>query len=549
MADAFEEVKIRLDSLKGKRDPWLDLWQELAEVYLPGQTSFTTKKMPGERTNEAIYDSTPRRAARELASAIDGLIKPKTANWFEPSFEDEEVLDNPEVKGWLEHVQGAMWRAIYSTDARFVQRSAEVDSALPIYGWGVLWIAENRARNGIIFKSFHNKDVAFDENGEGVIDTLAIDEDLTARQAIARFGAENVHPKIIEALESKNAQTNSQTFKFSQLIVPRYDFLANKIGGRAFPFKSITVDCSNKKIMKEGGFHEFPAAVPRWDTEADQCYPRSPAMVALPDALTLQAISKTLLIAGERSADPPLMVPSDGFLSPIRTHPGGVSVFDTQALTDGNLKTPVFPLPTSNALPVGREMQADYRFQVESSFYKEVLNLPAEGMQTATEVLERKEQFIRALGPIFGRLEADYIGTMTRRIFAIMERAQAFLPRPQIVAEMPVTFRYQSPLQQARKALDVAGLNRTLQVVAPLLASQPDLIDHIDADQIFRDSPEWSGIPSKWLKTEDEVAEVRGQRAEQQAAQEQMDSMQPVADAVKSVAQAQEATQGVEPQI
>jgi len=543
------DLKMRWTGMMRARDPWLNIWQELAEVFTPGKAHFTVRPVQGERDNEKVYDSTPRRAARKLAASIDGLIKPKTANWFEPTIDDEDLLRNWDVKNWLEYVQDRMWRAIYRTEARFIQRSAEVDSNLVVHGWGVLWIAENAPRNGLQFKSFHNAKVSFEENGDGQIDCLAFEECLTARQAAAKFGESALHTKVKECLYSVEPAKVRQEFQFGQLVLPNYDRLGQKLGFRSMPFATVVMDMENEHIISRGGFHEFPAAVPRWDTEAGQNYPRSPGMIALPDALTLQAISRTLLIGGERAADPPLMVPSDAFLSPVRTFPGGLSVFDVQALADGNLSTPVFPLPTSNTLPVGREMQADYRFQVEAAFYNNVLSIGASGVQqTATEVLERKEEFIRELGPIFGRLEADYVGMIVNRVFAIMERHNAFPPRPQALLNVPITFKYQSPLQQARKAIDIAGLNRTIEVTAPLQLTQPGMLDWIDGDQIMMDSPEWSGIPTDWLRSEDEIAEIRQGRAEQEEAQAEIDNAQPVADSLKAVAQAQEISANVPPE-
>lgn len=539
MADKVTALKLMWQSLSTGRDPWMDLWQELAEIYLPGKAHFTERRLAGERDNEEIYDSTPRRAARDLAAAIDGLIKPKTSNWFQPYVEDDDVMADFAVKRYLDVVQELMWRAIYRTESRFIQRSSEVDTNLVVHGWGVLWVAENRSKTGIIFKSFHNSNVAFAENADGVIDTIGVAESLTARQAVDKYGAKNVHKKVIEAYEAKDVQAKNQKFEFVNLVFPNTDYHGRMFKGRNKPFQSVIMDTKNEWIVDEGGFYEFPASIPRWDTEAGGCYPRSPGMVALPDALTLQAISRTLLIGGERAADPPLMVPSDAFLSPVRTFPGGLSVYDVQALADGELRQPVFPLPTSTQLPVGREMQADYRFQVESAFYRDVMKIP-EGAPTATEVLEKKEEFIRALGPIFGRLEADYIGQTINRVFAIMERARALPEPPPQLRGLPIQFRYQSPLQQARKALEVAGLNRTLEIAAPMLEIKPEMMDYIDSDAIMNDSPEWSGIPSRWIKTQDDIEEERAQRAEAQEAAQNVENAKPVAESLKAVAQAQE---------
>jgi head-to-tail connecting protein len=537
MASLAVDAKARLATLRRRKDPWLSLWQELAEIYLPGRAHFTSARHEGERDNEAVFDGTPRLAARGLAAAVDGLIKPKTSNWFEPTVEDEDLSEQPNVKSWLEMVREKMWQVIYHKDSRFIQRSSEVDDALVVHGWGTLWIGENRARNGILFRAFHNKDVSIDENADGMVDTVAVEEWLSPRQAIARFGEEKVHKDIRDAA---GKETAANDFQFAQIVVPQSDRLADRIGPASMAFKSIVLDVKHEQVMNEGGFHEFPAAIPRWDTEPGQVYPRSPGMIALPDALTLQAIGKTLLVGGERAADPPIFVPSDSMISPIRTFPGGVSVYDMQALSDGGIQNPFFPMPTSSQLPVGREMQGDYRFQVSRAFFADVLNLPIEGIRTATEVLERKEEFIRVLGPIFGRLETDYIGATAERVFAIMERAGAFPERPDELADIKIGFRFQSPLQQARKALDVAGLNRTLEVTAPLIDLMPELMDNLDGDKVFRDSPQWSGIPSEWLRPEDEVEDIRAGRADAEDEMASIEAAKPIADSLKSVAQAQE---------
>jgi hypothetical protein len=539
LATLAVDVKSKLNSLAGRRDPWLQVWQELCEVFLPTRANFTAPRREAERQNETVYDGTPRMAARELASALDGLIKPKTSNWFEPTFGDEEVAQRPAVRDWLVKVREKMWLAIYNKDARFIQRSSEVDESLVVMGWGTLWITENKNRNGLMFRSFHNKDVLIDENADGVIDTIGIIEELTARQAIQRFPAEKLHKDIIEAASSTDGTKQKKIFKFVQLVMPAGEYLSGRIGEKGMAFTSCALDWDHEEIVSQGGYFEFPAACPRWETEPGTVYPRSAAMLALPDALTLQAISKTLLVGGERAADPPLMVPSDAFISPVRTFPGGISVFDVQAMVDGGLSSPVFPLPTSTQLPVSRDMQNDYRIQVQNAFYKNVLNLPTEGFKTATEVLERKEEFIRVLGPIFGRLEADYLGNIAERVFAIMDRAGAFPDRPTDIQDMPIIFRFQSPLQQARKALDVAGFNRVLEVMTPLATVQPWIFDNIDGDKIVRDSPEWAGIPQKWLKDQEMVDEDREERNQAAEDAAMVEGAAPVADAMKSAAQAQ----------
>src|SRR3546814_5355994 len=71
--------------------------------------------------------------------------------------------------------------------------------------------------------------------------------------------------------------------------------------------------------LQVSGYHQMPYICPRWDTSSGEDYGRSPGMVALPDANTAQAIGETMLVAGQRAADPPILVPSDAFIDAPNT--------------------------------------------------------------------------------------------------------------------------------------------------------------------------------------------------------------------------------------
>src|SRR3990167_3667654 len=142
----------RSKAMKARRDPWMPYYQQLADVLLPTQADFTVQRTVGEQRGAAIYDGSPRLALRDLATTIDGLIKPKSSNWFDIEVEDQELMELDEVKRWLEEAKNRMWYHLYKKDARFIQRSGEVDLALSCFGWGALWIQENHARNGLLFR-------------------------------------------------------------------------------------------------------------------------------------------------------------------------------------------------------------------------------------------------------------------------------------------------------------------------------------------------------------------------------------------------------------
>lgn len=531
----IDDLLSRHKRLKDQRRLWESHWQELAEVMLPRRADFTSERIAGERRADELFDGTPMLARRGLASAIDGLLKPKTARWFRIKALDEGLDEDEQVKRWLEVAEERLYRALYDRRARFIQRSGEVDEDLVTFGTGVLFVGEGQALNRLLFRSFHLKDVVLAENGEGEIDTLFVSLRLTARQAAQRFGEAALGKDTREALTNGG---EDKPFTFLQVVTPRAERDGRRRDNRNLPFASLVIDVQSEHQVSESGYHEFPFAVPRWDTAAGEVYGRSPGMIALPDANTLQQMGKTLLVAGHKAVDPPLLVGDDSVFGTPKTFPGGITTFDMQAARDLG-RIPIEPLQTGFNLPLGREMQKDARDQIWAAFFRNVLQLPVDAPRmTATEVLERKEEFIRTIGPVFGRLESDYIGQVVERAFNILLRAGAFPEPPEALQGREVVFDYASPVEQARRQIEAAGAARSVELLAPFVQADPSILDNFDGDAIARDTPEIFGMPQRWLRPKEEVEGLREGRQQAQQAAALPGDAQAAANIVQTLAQA-----------
>lgn len=541
-----EELKGVWGRMLSKRSGFDDYWQELGDVLLPTKADFTAGYAPADRRNKRIYDSAPRQAARSLVTTIDGLLKPKTARWFWMTVDDDELAEVDEVKRWLDDTSERMRRAIYAPGARFVQRTGEVDESLVVFGTGVLFTGLNKKRDGLLFKSYHLSRIAFDEDEDGVVNRFGCIETLKPQEAARKFGIDNLHPE--RAKQITEAGKCDQEHCYVQLTLPNDDYEAHRIDHRGKAFAACWLDVEHSHIMEEGGFEEFPFQVPRWDTSPIEVYGRSPGMMALPDSKTLQAMGKTLLVAGQKSVDPPTWSYNDAAHSPIRTRPGSHISFSAAMAAQLGARDPIGVLEMGKNMPIGLDMQMVMRQQVEAAFFKNVFSLPVQGRQmTATEILERKEEFLRTIGPVFGRLETDYIGAGVERVFAVMSRIPgAFAPFPDVgERDVKVNFEYLSPIQQARKQVEMASFGRSMEMLAPLMSVAPEFAqaigDNLDADAIVRDMPSAGAFPEDWLKPKEIVEANREQRAKQQEAQfaaEAAKSAGPLGSGVKSLTEA-----------
>ena len=502
------DLLARWKRLESDRRIWESHWQELAEVFSPNRATFTDEGVKGEKKTERIYDSVPMLARRGLASALDGLLKPKTSRWFTIRAEDESLNDDDVAKAWMQDTEDRMFRAIYDTAARFVQNSGEADNDLVTFGTGFLMTVEARELNRLSFQASPIRDTFIATNEEGQVDTVFLRSKLSARQAVQRYGQDKVGAKTREALQT----TPDREFVFLQIVMPRRERVSRRLDNGNLPFASIHIDVDSEHKIGEGGFHEFPLAAPRWDTNSDEIYGRSPAMLALPDANTVQAMGKTLLVAGQKVVDPPLVAIDDAVIGTPRTFPGGISYTDGEAWREIG-GAPIRPLITGANIPLGREMQNDTREQIWQAFFRNVLQLPTAGPQmTATEILERKAEFIRTIGPVFGRLESDYTGQVVERVFNIMKRAKAFAEPPEHLAGREIRFEFASPVQQARKQIESAEAVRSIELLAPFVQADPGIMDNFNGDEIARDIPDSFGMPIRWLRSTEEVQARRQQR-------------------------------------
>jgi len=525
MADGIDLLLDQYEAAKKGRGVWEDHWQRLGELMLPKRADFTVTEEEGSRRQGGVvrYDGTAVLAARNLASAIDGLIKPKSERWFQIKVEDPILNESDGVKQWLAATEDRMFSALYNRRARFLQATGEVDLDLVVFGTGVLFTGVNEALDKLLFRSFHLKNTWIQRNHEGDVDTIFIRDMKTARQAVQQWGEDKVGDSVSAAMSKGDSE---EKFEFVWSVRPRHERDVRKLDNANKPVASVWLDVENNKQMFNGGFDEFPFQVPTWDNAADEMYGRSPGMVALSDVNTANAQGKTILRAGEKITDPPLLVGHDSVLGRVQMFAGGINYFDTDTAKRLG-RIPVEALQTGGNIPIGREMQNDTRDMIWQAFFRNVLQLPIDRPQmTATEVLERKEEFIRTIGPVFGRLESDYTGAVIDRVFNIMSRMNQFSEPPDEIKGANVRFEYTSPVQRAREQIQAAAAARSAEVLVPYIQADPSVMDNFDGDQISRDVGLASGMPPKWLRTIESRNSVREQRQQQIEQQQQAEQLE-----------------------
>lgn len=523
-----EKIIQREEKLRSERSSWNNTLQEVSELVLPNRAAFTTKINPSDNTHHKVFDTTAIWANEQLAAGLHGFVTPSTQRWLKMRLNEEELMEDDEVRRWLDYASDVAYKYIYKPRTNFVSMSHEMYLDLGCLGTSVMYIEERPSRTDPLrFHTFHLAECVFDEDAQGEVNTLYRKFKWSVNKIIERF-PDTVPAKLVE-MKSKG---QNEEFEIILCVKPTEERKKQLLG---FAYDSIYVLVSEKHILSDKAFFEFPFAVPRWSKLAGEKMGRSPAMNCLYDIRMINEMSKTVLKAAQKIVDPPLMMPDEGFLMPIKTTPGGINYYEA------GREDRIEPLQTGGDVGLGLEMMNQRREQILRSFYLDSMRLQKENKEmTAYEAAQRTEENMRAMSPMVSRLQAEALDRIIGRTIAILSRMQILPPAPKQIQGLDFRIEYMSPVSRALKMAQMTGVQRMIQVVAPFVDINPESADKINTDQIVDFAADNLDVPATLVRTDKEVAQIRQQRAEAQQKQAEAEQAEMMAGAAQKGGKAME---------
>ena len=255
----------------------------------------------------------------------------------------------------------------------------------------------------------------------------------------------------------------------------------------------------------------------------------------------INAMSKTTIAAAQKQVDPPLMVPDDGFVLPVRTRPGGLNYYRSGS------RDRIEPLNIGANNPLGLNIEQQRREAIRQAFYVDQLLMGNGPQMTATEAILKNEEKMRLMGPLMGRLQAELLQPMIERVYALLQRQRQFPEPPDIIQGRSFDIEYVSPMAKAQRQTDVQSIMRLFELLAPIASVDAGVFDHLDVDGLVRHMLKTLSIPASVTKGEGEVSLARDERAAQEEMMMQMQQAQQTAQSLGAVAPAIKAIGGVEP--
>lgn len=508
----FEQCIQRGEGLKSARAQHENVWKQCFDYTYPirgsGLQGNIIDAQQGLAKNAELLDGTATDGARTLTSAIMQGLTPNAALWAMLDVGQE----SDEEKRWLYDAAVAIWENIHNSNFDSSGYEAVLDAV--IAGWFVLYIDQDREAGGYVFEHWHIAGCyCASTRTDGRVDTVYRYYQLPAAAVVREFGEDRVSKDVRDLAKGPKPDT---MVDLVHVIEPRTPHVVGAVRAKNLPFASLHGEVKTKNLLREGGYHEFPCAVPRWLRIPNSAYGVGPVYDALPDIKELndtkfmQKAAMELAIAGMWIAE------DDGVLNArsIKVGPRKIIV--------ANSVDSMKPLMTGADFNVAFTAEDRLQAAIRRILMSEELS-PRDGpVISATEVYQNMQLLRQKLGPVFGRFQSEYLRPLIERCFGLALRAGALGTPPQSLGNRTFSVKYISPMARSQKMEEVQAVDAFLGGVMAAAQADPqvaqDMLDNIDLDEAMRFKGEALGVPTLIRRKPEDVAARRKARAEAQQA-------------------------------
>lgn len=502
----------RYQARKSERGNWDSLWQDVGDYGVPNKNNVFQSSIGGEKKGVELFVDAQTSYNRELANAFYTLMFNPVVKWFELMMGIAEVDDDIESKRWMQSSENKMTRRI--NESNFPTEIHSVLEDLPSFGTSVLFMLKDKEKL-VRFIANQIYECAIEEDGYGKVNALFKCLKWELFQIVDEFGMEWMDEDMKEEYKSCMESGKVKKFDIIQCIVPWRE----EYGPRpSDTMKYVSIFILEKKKIEIATefFQDFPAAVPRFVKLSDEPYGRSPMIDKMPSIKTANSMMKVVLQGGQLAMAPPLQMEDNSLVRPLKWKPFGA-----------NYRRPgsaeIKPIAVGANPGIGIEILEYLLANIKEAFFINQLRLPELDRATAAEVMQRRDEQFRSFGSIFGRINNELLLPVLRFTFQQMWDAGEFDPLPEKLKKhinKGINIRYVSMIARAQVSLKAEALNRALQASATMIQAQPQTLDILNGEKILKQNLSDFGADFQFLNTDAEVKQLRENRA-QQAAQEQ----------------------------
>jgi len=355
---------------------------------------------------------------------------------------------------------------------------------------------------------------------------------MTVRQLLDKFAIKDNKGKISnwgnfsDNVRSAYFSNSMETrIDVTHAITPNSDYRPNSPLSKNKKFSSCyyesgsSVTPGGEEFLREKGYDYFPVLSPRWEVTGEDVYGTNcPGMESLGDVKQLQLGEKRSAQAIEKMINPPMVGSTALRNANASILPGDITYVDERNGMQGFRPAHEIRFDI-NAL---ESKQQQIRQRISRAYFEDLFLMLANSDRrqiTATEVAERKEEKLLALGPVLEQVNQDLLDPLIDNTFTVMNKQGLIPEAPEEIEGQDLKVEYVSIMAQAQKLAGIGSVERFIGFAGNLAAQDPRVGKKLNLSEAVDVYADLTGVPVKLVRTNEEVEEMEAQ--EQAAAQRQ----------------------------
>lgn len=509
----------------------------------------------GDKKYDKIIDSTGSMAARTLRAGMMAGVTSPARRWYRLTTPDPNLEDISSVKAWLHLVSERMATVFLKSNLYNVLPIVYGD--IGTFGTSALLVEED-AKTVVRFYSMPVGSYRIANDRRNNVSTFFRETRMTVRQLVERFAEMDEDGEVTDwsniSLQVKTLydQGQYQTWvNVCHVIEPNPNYNPRRLQSRYKRYLSVYYEkgvasgrtgnylsnADDDLILGESGYDFFPVLCPRWETAGQDVYATEcPGMLSLGDIKQLQVGELRAAQAIEKMVNPPMTGPISAKTNGASILPGHVTWADT-ASGDKGFR------PAHEVDPKIRELeikQEQVRARIKKAFFEDLFLMLSQSDRdlTATEVRERHEEKLLALGPVLEQINQDLLDPLIDITYYYMEEQGLIPEAPEELQGVELKVEYISIMAQAQKLVGIAGLDRFVGSVAQIAKVDESAMHKINTHQLIDVYGDMLSVPPGIIRTEEETNAIMAQIAKANQAQALAQVIEQGAGAAKNLSQA-----------
>lgn len=535
--DSKRQAIKRVGKLFDKLNKFIPAYKVLAQLIHPFRGLFDGdySKVGSLIDHQQLIRSHATHDVNIFASGLNSGMTNKASQWFRLTLDDNNLLEIPGVREWLDGVKDQMYTVINRSNLYDAFFSCYLE--LGTFGTGCYIILQD-VDDVVRARSFTAGEYMIGVNHKGKVDTFARRFEMDVRQCVMQFGYDNCSNKV---KKSYDQQQFDVMIKIEYLIQPNKKYVedSNKVNEMMYESLYWEQGTSDEEgFLDKRGHKIFRVVAPRWEvvtTDTDLGY--GPSWHALGSIKELQKTVKDKLMAQEKVHNPPT-VEDASVNGHVNTLPGGTTKV-TGSVPNSGVRPAYQINPNLDSFLQLIEEEKDEidRFYFVNLFMT-MLNRQ-DYTKTATEVASLEQEKMMMIGPALHRLDYEMHTPTLEIVYHDMAERGMIPPPPPEIEGIDIKIEYTSILAQAQQAVGITKIERVIGIAERMVGYIPSVKDILDADQILREVSEMEGAPAKILLDKAILQKKREAEAQQQQQMMQMQSVPGMAKAAKDASQAE----------